>query len=344
MTLFGRGRKTRQLPQAVVGVVIAACVACGGHGGPTVVPPPPGAPTVACPANITAPAHHGVIPEVTFDAPAAQGGQAPVSVACSPASGTQFQIGDTPVVCTASDSRGQTGNCTFSVSVNVVPQIAATKFMAFGDSLTAGTTSPAPGILTIDEPDSYPSKLLPMLSTRYSDQTITMVNEGFPGKKVVDDFPRFQDAMRADAPEVVLLMHGANDLNTEGQGAIRDILDALEDMVRDAKGRGARVFVATLPPQNAAGQRGHGAPFLPELNRGIIAMAGDKGAIVVDLFGHLNGDPTGIVGEDGLHPTPEGYQKIAEIWRDSIESSLELPPAAPPPTLTTRRPAAPSKH
>ena len=330
MTLCGRGRKTRQLPQAVVGVVIAACVACGGHGGPTVVPPPPGAPTVACPANITAPAHNGVIPEVTFDAPAAQGGQAPVSVACSPASGTQFQIGDTPVVCTASDSGGQTGNCTFSVTVSVVPQISLTKFMAFGDSLTSGTTSPAPGILTLNEPDSYPSKLLAMMSARYLDQTITMANEGYPGKKAVDDFSRFQDAMRADTPQVVLLMHGANDLNGGGGDAIPGILGSLEKMIDDARSRGAKVYLATLPPQDPNGKNGRNAGLLPKLNLGIIATAADEGATIVDLFGQLGGNPAGIVGADGLHPTPEGYQKIAEIWRDSIESSLELPPAAPP--------------
>ena len=186
--------------------------------------------------------------------------------------------------------------------------------------------------------------LLAMMSARYLDQTITMVNEGYPGKKAVDDFSRFQDAMRADTPQVVLLMHGANDLNSDGRDAINGILGALEKMIDDAKSRGAKVYLATLPPQDPNGQRGHGAPYLPELNRGIIATANDEGATVVDLFGQLGGNPAGIVGVDGLHPTPEGYQKIAEIWRDSIESSLELPPAAPAPTLTTRRAAAAPKH
>ena len=282
---------------------------------------------------------------MTYDTPAAQGGQAPVTVACSPTSGTQFQVGDTPVVCTASDSRAQTGNCTFSVTVNVVPQIALTRFMAFGDSLTAGTTSPAPGILTIDLPDSYPSKLLGMLSSKYSDQTITLVNEGYPGKKAVDDFPRFQDAMRADTPQAVLLMHGANDLNGGGEDAIPGILGALEKMIGDARGRGAKVYLATLPPQDPNGKNGRNAGLLPKLNLGIIATAADEGATIVDLYGQLNGNPGGIVGQDGLHPTPEGYQRIAEIWRDSLESSLEVPPAAPPTLmLTTRRPAAPARH
>jgi hypothetical protein len=62
-----------------------------------------------------------------------------------------------PVVCTATDSRGQTGNCTLDVTVNAVPVIAKTNFMAFGDSMTEGTTSPAPMLLTTNPSDAYPS-------------------------------------------------------------------------------------------------------------------------------------------------------------------------------------------
>jgi hypothetical protein len=116
--------------------------------------PPPGAPTVSCPANVQAFAHNGTPPNVTFDTPVAQGGQAPVTVACAPASNTTFPVGMQPVVCTATDSRGQTGNCTFDVTVNAVPVIAKTNFMAFGDSITEGITSPAPMLLTTNPSDA----------------------------------------------------------------------------------------------------------------------------------------------------------------------------------------------
>ena len=39
------------------------------------------------------------------------------------------------------------------------------------------------------------------------------------------------------------------------------------------------------------------------------------------------GTYVGYIGVDGLHPTPEGYTKIAEIWRDAIQAAYEQPAA-----------------
>jgi lysophospholipase L1-like esterase len=319
---------------AALGMLVVC--GCGGGTGPTHVPPPPGAPTVSCPANIEAFAHNGTPPNVTFDTPVAQGGQSPVSVACAPASNTTFQVGTEPVVCTATDSRGQTGNCTFDVTVNAVPVIAKTNFMAFGDSLTEGTTSPAPMLLTTNPSDSYPFKLQAMLAERYLDQTITMANEGRAGRKAKEDVSRFADALRADHPQAVLLLEGANDLNTYGDDGISGVLGAFEKMIKEAKSHGAEVFLATLPPQDPAGKNGHSADLVPQLNRGIAATAADEGARLVDLYGQM-GTYVGYIGVDGLHPTPEGYTKIAEIWRDAIQAAYEQP-ATPAPSISAPEP------
>jgi lysophospholipase L1-like esterase len=330
-----RGRLTRRLGQVVSAVGMLAIHGCGGHSPMTPTPPPPGPPTITCPAPIQALAHNGTAPIVTFDVPAGQGGQSPVTAACTPAPGGQFQLGTTAVTCTATDALGQTGTCSFDVDVSPVAVISLTKFMAFGDSLTAGVTSPAPTILMLDVPDSYPSQLLTMLSGRYLDQTITMANEGLAGSKAVDDVSRFTDAVRADQPEVVLLLEGANDLNAYGDDGINGILGALEDMIKEGKARGAQVFLATLPPQNPDGKNGHSASLVPLLNRGIAATAADEGATLVDLYGQM-GTYVGYIGVDGLHPTPVGYEKIAEIWRDAIEAKLEKP-AAPSPAMRAPR-------
>ena len=314
---------------------ILAVSSCSGNG-PTQVPPPPGAPTVNCPANIQAFAHNGTPPNVTFDTPVAQGGQTPVNVACSPASNTTFPLGTEPVVCTATDSRGQTGNCTFNVTVNAVPLIAKTNFMAFGDSMTEGTTSPAPMLLTTNPSDAYPVKLQALLAGRYLDQTIVMTNEGKGGQKAKEDVSRFVDALRADHPQAVLLLEGANDLNTYGDDGIPGVLGAFERMIKEAKSRGAEVFLATLPPQNPDGKNGHSAGLLPKLNRGIAETAADEGARLVDLYGQM-GTYVGYIGIDGLHPTPEGYTKIAEIWRDAIQAAYEQP-AAPAPSMSMPEP------
>ena len=79
------------------------------------------------------------------------GGEGTVNVTCSPPSGETFPIGMTPVQCTATDSLGRTGTCAFGVTVSKLAQLSKTKYLAFGDSITAGeitfpgSTALAPG-------------------------------------------------------------------------------------------------------------------------------------------------------------------------------------------------------
>jgi lysophospholipase L1-like esterase len=35
--------------------------------------------------------------------------------------------------------------------------------------------------------------------------------------------------------------------------------------------------------------------------------------------------PLSLIGEDGLHPTEQGYQKLAEIFFDAIKAKYEAP-------------------
>src|SRR5262245_29733525 len=59
-----------------------------------------------------------------------------------------------------------------------VPRISRTRFLAFGDSITAGTTSPSvTRAMGAGLPESYPFKLLALLQARYTAQTFTMENE-----------------------------------------------------------------------------------------------------------------------------------------------------------------------
>src|SRR6185503_18919345 len=117
------------------------------------------------------------------------------------------------------------------------------------------------------------------------------------------------------------LMHGANDLNNERP--ISGVVGALEQMINEAHRRGVVVIVASLPPQNPEGSRGNGAEDLPEFSRRVERMAADEGAIFLDLF-NLMGTHVGYIGMDGLHPTPAGYQKIAELWQEEIQRQFEV--------------------
>lgn len=79
------------------------------------------APSITCPANITAVTAKNVCPSpactaVSFS-PTASDNCPGVTVMCSPASGACFPVGTTTVTCTATDTSGNTFTCTFTVTV-----------------------------------------------------------------------------------------------------------------------------------------------------------------------------------------------------------------------------------
>lgn len=208
------------------------------------------------------------------------------------------------------------------------PRIAKTRFVAFGDSLTEGVVS-APVTLRltlIDAPSAYPGRLVAALRARYYDQTdIVVLNEGKAGEFALDGKARLPDVIKADSPQVVLLMEGANELNVLGRRGVSRAVGALEDMIKDATRRGCVVFVATLPPQRASGINGAGAPYVEELNAQIRKTAADEGAALVDVYSQFD---LSLVGQDGLHLTEAGYVRLAEIFAGTIRAAYELPPAS----------------
>ena len=157
------------------------------------------------------------------------------------------------------------------MSVTAVPQISFTKIVAYGDSLTEGVTSPDPTTLLLNLPDSYPMKLQGLMSARYTDQAVEVFNEGCSGefankssRNCAGGVARLPGVLDRDKPQLLLLMHGANDLNNERP--ISGVIGALEQMINEAHRRGIAVIVASLPPQNPEGSRGDGADDLPEFS------------------------------------------------------------------------------
>jgi len=215
------------------------------------------------------------------------------------------------------------------------PVLGLTQILAFGDSMTEGTTStPLPfAPLTAGKPESYPYKLQQLTTARYTSQTIVVLNAGQAGEAATDGptRQRFNDRLSEAGPQLLLLLEGANDMSKlagQGNTAIDDgislAVNAMEDMVRDARGRRIEVMLATLPPQRTGGApaRGEAAPFLGRYNDALKVMAGKKDARIVDLYALI---PLSLVGEDGLHLTEAGYQRMAEVFLDAIAASFDVP-------------------
>ena len=220
------------------------------------------------------------------------------------------------------------------------------KYLAFGDSLTEGVVS-APFTQTlVTTPHAYPARLAEALRARYRDQPdIAVFNEGKAGEFAADGKGRLPDAIKAHAPEVLLLLEGANDINFLGRPGITRVVVALEDMIKDAHRRGLVVFVGTLPRQRPGGRNAFGAPFVEELNVQIRKTALEEGATVVDVYNELD---LSLVGEDGLHLTEAGYVRLGAIFADAIRRSFETAPPsrrgrAPPATIARWKTSPPDR-
>ena len=260
-------------------------------------------------------------------------GAPPVTLVCTPASGTIFPTGPTTVTCTATDSQQRTDSCTFPIVVNVPPKISATRFLAFGDSMTAGEiVSEGSGFsrtLKVVPEKAYPADLQRDLTNLYQTQAqaISVANQGKPSEPAVDGYARLHSLLSGSSWEVLTLMDGANDLGARDLVIAQAGLDAIRKMVQDAKSHGLKVFLGTLPPQNKTAccpQRGLAEDLVPVFNGGVRGIAASEGVTLVDVYDAFHGDNTTLIDFDGLHPTTAGYQVIADTFFKSIKQDLEV--------------------
>lgn len=298
----------------------------------------PDPPSLTCPAPVSVSATSSAGAAVTFANPAVTGGDPPVPVACTPASGSIFAVGTSTVQCTATDARNRSASCSFPVTVTPAPRISKTRFMAFGDSITSGeVTFPVNGVaptadgfpafrLILVPSASYPTVVNDLLVARYTTQTgsISVENQGKPGERTQDAVPRFLQVFGASRPEALLLMEGYNDIHTTESGAASRAAEALNTMATEARNRGSRVFIATLAPSRPNGRNTIPPELVDDFNRRIRALAAGEGAVLVDVFGALAGDVNMYIGLDGLHPTEIGYRKIGETFFAAIRADLEV--------------------
>ncbi len=314
---------------------------------------------ISCPASKSVESLSGESVVVDFGTPSTSGGTAPVSVTCTPPSGSIFSVGaPTPVQCTARDAKQQTASCALNVTVTRVGTLSATRFMAFGDSITFGPLltpcSPAsrsvlPSEMLLDmrrlfkmlgprdtpPATAYPSVLKALLVSRYVMQSPIVINEGLPGEFATDGgggtndatLARLKARLTADSPEVVLLQEGINDIDVyflHHVDRVPQVVKALRDMIREVRQRNAQVLLGTLLPEDPNGCRGsQGYDLVAPANEQIREMASSEGVAVVDLYQAFGGVPGPYLNDDGLHPNPLGYQKMAETFLERIRANLE---------------------
>jgi lysophospholipase L1-like esterase len=259
-----------------------------------------------------------------------------VQVSCTRASGSTFPVGTTEVQCTATDAASVSRSCSFNVVVAPPPpQLSRTRFLAFGDSTTAGevpeaTSSAFSGDvpnykLVIVPAVAYPTQLLSLLRARYTAQVsvLEVINSGVPSEWAEDAVRRLPGVMSNVRPQAVLLLHGINDLAALGTPGVQRAWRAIDTMAKEIRGRGARTFLATLPPSRP-GPKAVPSALIQSLNSNIRDTARGEGAVLVDVFGALSTDVNRYMSFDGLHPSEAGYRKIADTFYEAIRLDLEV--------------------
>ncbi len=309
---------------------------------PTPVPTPtpePDPPTLVCPAAVTASTTSPSGATVSFATPTASAGKDPVTVSCVPASGSLFALGSTTVSCTATDALGRAAACTFPVTVSRTPQLTLTRFLAFGDSVTSGEVSfPVAGIfpqqgrwpsfrLRVVPEASYPTVLSGLLTARYTAQSanLAMINAGVSGERARDSatLTRLAQAISTHQPQVVLLMHGYNDIGDPT--VISATVGAVNAMAAEARNRGVgRVVILNLAPPRPGGNNSRPASTIDAFNERLQRSAAGEGALYVDIFSALSSSVSTYIGIDGLHPNEAGYRRIAETVLAAIQADLEV--------------------
>ena len=315
--------------------------------------------SIACPADMFAVSPTGVPIPVSFGSPVVQGGLAPLTSGCDPASGTSFSVGQTTVSCDAQDALQQAVSCTLSVSVQ--ESLGIVRIVAFGDSITSGLMSDLIEALgrvqlatSFDPTKAYPARLQARLQQRFGAGSIEVLNEGQDGERALNALPRLTEVLATLHPDTVLLMEGTNDLfSNTSPAALMGVAAAMENQVIEARRQGVDPILATIPPQRGTPQR-----FLPPtLSDFLRDVAVRQNVPLVDIYTLLNEAqcmtlpalrvpalrlptlraPTAAqgacIGDDGVHPTAEGYELMANEFFDRI---LGVYGAAAVPTASSR--------
>lgn len=326
---------------AVVGVLLTA-----GCTDTPVTPTPPvvtyDPPVIACPASQSVTTTTATPISVVYSQASVVGGAPPLTTTCTPASGSTFPVGITTVTCTTRDAQQRTSSCSLTIGVTLPARLTATRFVAFGDSITAGEngqnslTADIGGVLTFLQSvilfgSEYPTVLRGSLRTRYALQadTIDVVNAGVPGEAAGNPatLTRFSSAI--SGRQAVLIMEGSNDLYTAysgGSGFTDAAIANIRTMVQRAKTANVKPFLATVPPMNPQACtpicRGFAAGLVGPFNDRIRLLASAEGATLVDVHKAFNGDFS-LLDADGLHPNARGFELIAATFFDQIKATLE---------------------
>jgi len=141
-------------------------------------------------------------------------------------------------------------------------------------------------------------------------------HEGHRGYRIDQIAASINTWLDAHKPEAVLLMIGTNDiLQDYALGSAPERLSALIDQIT-TRMPNAQVLVATIPPSSKSSSDAQQVVAFNAALPGMVdsKVAEGKKVSLVNIFDALR--PKDLA--DTIHPTAEGYRKIANTWHDPL--------------------------
>jgi acyl-CoA thioesterase-1 len=194
-------------------------------------------------------------------------------------------------------ARGNAPATTDSVAPAARPNVSRNRIVVLGDSLTAG--------LGLSLKDSFPTRLQDRINDERLDYTI--VNAGVSGDTSAGGLSRLDWALDGDV-RVLIVALGGND-GLRGL-PVAELTRNLSAIIERAQARGISVILAGMeaPPN-------YGFEYTASFHKVYPALAKKYHVALVPFLLEGVGGIAALNQADGIHPTPEGAQRVADnVW------------------------------
>ncbi len=155
------------------------------------------------------------------------------------------------------------------------------------------------------------------------------VNRGISGQTTAQMLVRFRQDVIDLQPAAVVILAGTNDIaGNTGVATQAMIEDNLRSMAELARAHGIRVVLASVLPVSGYRSRPGLQPAgrVRQLNEWIRDYARQSGAVYLDYYTPLANAQGGMdaeLADDGVHPTPAGYEVMAPLAQQAIDRALK---------------------
>lgn len=187
-----------------------------------------------------------------------------------------------------------------------LPADGVARVVFFGDSITEGWSLPP----------------LPAGGRR------EYVNRGISGQTTPQMLLRLRADVLALRPRAMVLLAGTNDVaGNTGPTTVDEIAGHVRSMVLLARAEGVRVLLCAVLPASRYPWQPEARPAadIRALNTKLQDLARELGVAWVDLHGPLADAEGGLpkpLADDGVHPTPAGYARMAELLVPTLDAVL----------------------